>query len=156
MQLIGLGWPSRISSDVVRAGVELQLSSSYRDSAKLNWQHRLHGLPADKLERVLYDQDLPAPAQARDRTRRMWSQVVSGTRATVSHISQKSLTLPSQKFVQEHVSQCMRDHGASLRVLAIKPELALYDHVYEVPGFKDFLQRDTKGQQAAQIRFQLR
>ena len=68
--------PPRTSSDVTRADMGLQLLSSRRDIAKLKWQHRLHGLSADRLERVLYDRGLPAPAQARGRHRRTWRQVV--------------------------------------------------------------------------------
>ena len=41
---------------MTRADLGVQLLSSRRDIAKLKWQHRLHGLSADRLERVLYDQ----------------------------------------------------------------------------------------------------
>ena len=34
--------------------------------------------------------------------------------------------------------------------------LVLYHRVYEGPGFREYLQRSTEGQQAAWIRFQLR
>ena len=51
-----------------------------------------------------------------------------------------------------------RDHGAFLGTLASKPELALYQRIYEGPGFKEYLQRSlsTAGQQGALLRFQLR
>ena len=110
-----LGCPSRTSSDVIRADLGLQLLSSRGEIAKLKWQHRLHGLPADRLERVLYDRGLPAPAQARGRTRRTWSQVVGSIWDTLSHISQESLSLPHREFVQELCSAVHeRDHAAFL------------------------------------------
>ena len=65
-----LGCPLRTSSDVTRAVLGVQLLSSQRDIAKLKWQHRLHGPLADRLERVLYDRGLLAPAQGRGRNRR--------------------------------------------------------------------------------------
>ena len=65
-----LGCPSRASSDVVRADLGVQLLSSRRDIAKLKWQHRLHGLSADRLERVLYDRGLQPLARNRGRNRR--------------------------------------------------------------------------------------
>ena len=49
---------------MTRADLGVQLLSSRRDIAKLKWQHRLHGLPADRLERVLYDRGQQAPVQA--------------------------------------------------------------------------------------------
>ena len=56
----------------------------------------------------------------------MWGQVVGGIWGTLSHISQESLTLPRQEFVQELCSAVHeRDHAAFLRVLAGKAELAL-------------------------------
>ena len=58
-----LGCQSRISSDVIRADLGLQLLSSRREIAELKWQHRLHGLLAHRLERILYDRVLPAPAE---------------------------------------------------------------------------------------------
>ena len=42
--------PPRTSSDVTRADMGLQLLSSRKHIAKLKRQHRLHGLPADRLE----------------------------------------------------------------------------------------------------------
>ena len=57
-----LACPPMTSSDVTRADMGLQLLSSRRDVAKLKWQDRLQGLLADRLERVLYDRGLPAPA----------------------------------------------------------------------------------------------
>ena len=71
-----LACPPRTSLDVTRADMGLELLSSRRDIAKLKWQHRLHGLSADRLERVLYDRGLPAPALTRGRHRRTWRQVV--------------------------------------------------------------------------------
>ena len=64
-----LGCPSRAPSDVTRAYLGLQLFSSRRDIAKLKWQQRLHGLSPDRLERVLYDRGLEAPARGRGRNR---------------------------------------------------------------------------------------
>ena len=49
-----------------------------------------------------------------------------------------------------------RDHASFWGALAGKPELALYQRIYEGPGFREFLQRSTQGQKTAQIRFQLR
>ena len=49
-----------------------------------------------------------------------------------------------------------RDHAAFSGMPASKPELALYEQIYEGPGFRKHIGRDTEGQQAAQIRFQLR
>ena len=49
-----------------------------------------------------------------------------------------------------------RERAAFLYALTSKPELALYERIYEGPGFREYLQRNTKGQQAAQFRFQLR
>ena len=68
--------PPNTSSDVTRADMGLQLLSSRRDVAKLKWQHRVHGLPAGRLERVLYERGLPPPAHALGRHRRTWRQVV--------------------------------------------------------------------------------
>ncbi len=50
------------------------------------------------------------------------------------------------------------DHATPLSTLAGKPELAFHERVYEGPGFKEYLQRstDSRGQQAAFIRFHLR
>ena len=53
-----LASPSQSSSDVTKAYLGLQPLSCRTDIAKLKWQHRLHGLSADRLERVLYDQVL--------------------------------------------------------------------------------------------------
>ena len=41
--------------------------------------------------------------------------------------------------------------SAVLSVLVSRPELALYRRVYEDPGIKEYLQRGTQGQQAAQV-----
>ena len=68
-----LGCPLRTSSHVARADLGVRLFSSRRDIATPLWQHRLHGLSADRLERVLYDGGLQAPAQGRGRNRRMES-----------------------------------------------------------------------------------
>lgn len=46
--------------------------------------------------------------------------------------------------------------AAFFRTLASKPELALYECIYDGPGSKGYLQPDTRGQQAAQFRIQLR
>ena len=64
-----LGCPPRTSSDATRADRWLQLLSSRRDIAKLKWQHRLHGLSADRLERVLHDRRLQAVSQTTSRGR---------------------------------------------------------------------------------------
>ena len=78
-------------------------------------------------------------------------------KGTLSNMSQDSLSLPHWNFVQELRSAVHeRDHAAFLRMLDNKPELALHKRIYEGPGFEDYLQRDTRGQQAAQFRFQLR
>ena len=151
------GCPFRTSSDVIKADLGLQLLSSRREIAKLKWQHRLHGLLAGRLERVLYDRVLLAPTRTRGRTRRMWSQVVGSIWGTLSHISQESLSLPRREFIQELCSALHeRDHAALFRTLASKPELALYERIYEGARSKEYLQRDTRGQEAAQLRFQQR
>ena len=76
-----------------------------------------------------------------------------------SQLSMKSMSMPRKEFVQELCSSVHdRDHGAFLSTLASKPELALYQRIYEGPGFKEYLQRSlsTAGQQGALLRFQLR
>ena len=85
-----LGCPQRTSSDVTRADLGVQFLSYGRDIAKLKWQHRLLGLLADRLERVLYDRGLQAPAQGRGRNRRTWSQVVGSIWDTFSELSMES------------------------------------------------------------------
>ena len=68
-----------------------------------------------------------------------------------------SSKVPRQEFDRELCSAVHdRDQAAFLRAIAGKPELALYQRIYEGPGFKEYLQRSAQGQQAAQIRFQLR
>ena len=47
-----------------------------------------------------------------------------------------------------------RDHGAFLSTLASK--LALFQRIYEGPGFREYLQRSTVSQQGTLLRFQLR
>ena len=51
-----------------------------------------------------------------------------------------------------------RDHEAILSTLGSKPELALYQRIYEGPGFREYLRSSlsTAGQQGALLRFQLR
>ncbi len=152
-----LGCPSRTSSDVTRADLGLQPLSSRRDIAKLKWQHRLHGLSANRLERVLYVQSGQPVARGRGRNRRTWGQVVGGIWDTLSEFSLDSISLPRGEFARELCSAVHdRDHASLLGVLASMPELALYHCVYEGPGFREYLQRSTHGQQAARIRFQLR
>ena len=100
--------------------------SSCRDIAKLKWQHRLQGLPADRLERVLYDCGQQPPVQAKGRSKCMWSQVVGATWGTLSQLSMDSMSMPHKEFVQELCSAVHdRDHVAILSTLASKPELAL-------------------------------
>ena len=68
--------------------------------------------------------------------------------------------IPAQQGV--HVEFCSavhdKDHEAFLSTLGSKPELALYQRIYEGPGFRKYLQRSlsTAGQQGALLRFQLR
>ena len=151
-----LGCPSRASSDVTRADLGLQLLSSRRDNAKLKWQQRLHGFSADRLERVLYDRGLEAPARGRGRNRRMWSQIVGSIWDTLSEFSVESISLPCKEFERELCTAVHdRDQAAFLCALAGKPELTLYQRIYEGPGFKEDLQCSAQGQQATQIRFQL-
>ena len=152
-----LGCPSRASSDVTRADLGVQLLSSRRDIAKLKWQHRLHGLSADRLERILYDRGLEAPAHSRGRNRRTWGQIMGSIWDTLSEFNMDSMSLPRKEFDRELCAAVRdRDQAAFLRTIAAKPELALYQRMYEGPGFREYLQRSTQGQQAAQIRFQLR
>ena len=139
-----LGCLSRTSSDVTRADLGVKLLSSHRDIAKLNWQHRPHGLSADRLERVLYDRGLQAPAQGRGRNRRTWGQVVGSIWDTFSEFSMESISLPHREFARELCSAVHdRDHASFLGALASKPELALYQLIYEGPGFSEYLQRST-------------
>ena len=67
--------------------------------------------------------------------------------------------MPRKDFVQELCGAVHdRDHKAFLSTLASKPELALYQRIYEGLGFKEYLQRSlsTAGQQGALLQFQLR
>ena len=151
--------PSRTSSDVTRADIRLQLLSSRRDIAKLKWQHRLHGLPADRLERILYDRGLHARTQAQGRSRRTWRQVVDCIWGTLSELGVESLSLSRGELALDLCSAVHdRDHATFLSMLTSRPELALYEHIYEGPGFRAYLQRstDSHGRQAALILFQLR
>ncbi len=76
---------------------------------------------------------------------------------TLSEFNMDSMSLPRKEFDRELCSAVHdRDQAALLCALAGKPELALYQRIYEGPGFREYLQRSTQGQQAAQIRFQLR
>ena len=154
-----LACPPRTSSDVTRADMGLQLLSSCRDVAKLKWQHRLQGLSADRLERVLYDRGLPAPAQSRGRHRRTWRRAVDSIWGTLPELDMQSLSLPSPEFTRGICGAVHdRDHAAFLVVLASRPDLDLYHRVYEGPGFRAYLQRSTgsHARQAALMRFQLR
>ena len=112
----------------------------------------MHGLSADRLERVLYDRGLQAPAQSRGRNRRMWSQIVGNIWDTLSQFSMDSISLPRKEFDRELCTAVHdRDQAAFLCAIAGKPELALYQRIYEGPGFRDYLQRSAQGQRAAQI-----
>ena len=76
---------------------------------------------------------------------------------TLSDLSMDSISLPRQEFDRELCTAVHdRDQAAFLCAIAGKPELALYQRIYEGPGFREYLQRSAQGQQAAQIRFQLR
>ncbi len=86
---------------VTRADLGLQLLSSRRDIAKLKWQRRLHGLSADRLERVLHDRSLEARAQGRGRNMRAWGHVVGSIWDTLSDLSMDSISLPRQEFDRE-------------------------------------------------------
>ena len=69
----------------------------------------------------------------------------------------ESISLPRREFAQELCRAIHdRDHASFWGTLACKPELALYQRIYEGPGFREYLQRNTDGQQAARVRFQLR
>ena len=73
---------------------------------------------------------------------------------TLSEFNMDSISLPRKEFDRELCAAVSdRDQAAFLRTIAAKPELALYQRMYEGPGFRDYLQRSTQGQQAAQIRF---
>ena len=72
-------------------------------------------------------------------------------------VQHESISLLHKEFARELCSALHdRDHASFLGALASKPELALYQRIYEGPGFKEYLQHSTEGQQAAQIRFKLR
>ena len=65
----------------------------------------------------------------------MWSQVVGATWGTFSQLSMESMSMPRKEFVQELCSAVHdRDHEAFLSTLGSKPELALYQRIYEGPG----------------------
>ena len=133
--------PPGTSSDVTRADMGLQLLSFRIDIAKLKWQHRLHALSADRLERVLYDRGLPAPALTRGRHRRTWRQVVDSIWGTLPELGMQSLSLPSPEFTRGICGAVHgRDHAAFLVVLASRPDLDLYDRVYEGLGFRAYFQ----------------
>ena len=67
------------------------------------------------------------------------------------------MSLPQEEFARELSSAVHdRDHTSFLSLLASRPELALHQRVYEGPRLKHYLQRSIQGQQAAQVRFQLR
>ena len=118
----------------------MQLLSSRRDIAKLKWQHRLHGLSADRLERVLYDRGLPAPARSRGRHRRTWRRVVDSIWGTLPKLGTESLSLPSPEFTRGICGAVHdRDHAAFLVVVASMPDLDPYHRVYEGPGFRAYL-----------------
>ena len=69
----------------------------------------------------------------------------------------ESLSLPRKEFERELCTAVHdRDQAAFLCALAGKPELALYQRMYEGPGFKEYLQRSAQRQQTAQIRIHLR
>ena len=141
-----LGCPSRASSNVTRADLGLQLLSSRRDIAKLKWQRRLHGLSADRLERGLYDRGLEAPAQGRGRNRRTWGQVVGSIWDTLSSPSMDSISLPRQEFDRELCTAVHdRDQAAFLCAIAGKHQLALYQRIYEGPGFREQLTAQRTG-----------
>ena len=93
-----MGCPSRTSSDILRADLGVHLLSSRRDIVKLKWQHRLKGLPTDRLERVLYDRGQQAPVQARHRSRCMWSQAVGAIWGTLSQLSMESMSMPRKEY----------------------------------------------------------
>ena len=152
-----LGCPLRASSDVTRADLGLQLLSPRRDSAKLKWRHRVHGLSADRLEKVLYGQGMQPLVQGAGRNRRTWSQVVGSIWVAFCKYTTDSISMPHAEFARELCSAVHdKDHASPLSVQASRPELALYQRVYEGPGYRQYLQRSTQGQRAAQIRFQLR
>ena len=152
-----LSCPSRASSDVVTADLGVQLLSSRKDITKLKGQHRLHGLSAGKLERALYDRDWEAQCRGRGRNRRTWSQAVGSIRGTLPNFSMGSISMPRRESALELYSAVHdKDRASFLGALASKPELVLFQRIYKGPGFREYLQRNTQGQQAAQIRFQLR
>ena len=82
---------------------------------------------------------------------RIWS--------TLSESGIESLSLPRPEFTRGICSAVHdRDHAAFLSVLASRPDLDLYRHVYEGLGFRAYLQRSTgtHARQGALTRFQLR
>lgn len=82
----------------------------------------------------------------------MWSQVVGATWGTLPKLSMESMSMPRKEFVQGLCSAVHDgDHKAFFSTLASKAELALYQRIYEGPGFKEYLQRNlsTAGQQGA-------
>ena len=64
----------------------------------------------------------------------MWSQVVGATWGTLSQLSMDSMSMPRKEFVQELCSAVHdRDHGRIFEHAGCKPELALYQRIYEGP-----------------------
>ncbi len=124
-------WASADDSGIVRC-----VSCSRRDIAKLKGQHSWYGLSADRLERKLYDRGQGAPARGRGKTRRTWSQVVSSIWGTLSDLSMESISMPRREFALGLASAVYdRNHASFLAALAGKPELALFQRIYEGPGF---------------------
>ena len=61
-------------------------------------------------------------------------------------------SLPRREFVRELCSAVHdRDHASLLSVLASRPELALYQRIYEGPGFRQYLQRSTVAADSKQL-----
>ena len=69
---------------------------------------------------------------------------------TFSKLSMESISLLHRQFAREPCSAVYdsavddsavhdRDHASFLGVLASKPELALYQRIYEGPGFGEYL-----------------
>ncbi len=87
----------------------------------------------------------------------MWSQIVGSIWDTLSESSVESIPFDRKEFDRDLcIAIHDRDQAAFLCAFAGKPELALYQRIYEGPGLGEYSQHSAQGQQAAQIRFQLR
>ena len=153
-----LGCPTLSPSQAVRNDLGLSLLSSRRHLAKLKWQYRVRALPADRLERVVYDRTQPAPGGGVVRRQKLLSHICDQIWSSLPTMSSPdALRLPYASFVSG-IAQAIteRDAVAFSSALSSKPWLGLYNRVNEGAGLKEYLQHHEEGHKGEQIRFQLR